>query len=791
MRKFLLCIFAINAVAYAQTNITFVGRLDYQALHGANLSNLWGYTDETGVEYAIVGAENGVSVVSLSDPSNPTEIFFEPGTNSMWREVKTFGDYAYITTEETDGMMIIDLSPLPGSTTLPVNYFFGAPGNQFQTAHSLFIDENGILYLHGSDIGNGGVIFYDLNTSATNPDEVGTFDDYYIHDSYARGDTLYAGHILDGFFTIVDVSDKMNPVILGSQNTPHNFTHNTWLSDNGQFLFTTDEVSGAFIGAYDVSDPTDIIEVDRIQHDPGTGVIPHNTYYLNGYVITSYYRNGVTIHDVMNPSMMVEVGNYDTSPLAGDGFNGAWGVYPYFPSGNLIISDMEEGLFVLAPNYQRGCYLNGTVTDASNSQVISGAKIEILLQNITDYTNGLGFYGNGILTPGNYNIVYSKPGYYPDTIFNLALNTSVITTQDVQLTPLPVFTFSGHVQDNNTLIGIPGTTVEIKNEFYTYNATTDSNGDFFIPSFFDEAGATYDFSCGKWGYVTNCSMGNEFNSTNSSITVGLDQGIYDDFTFDYGWTVSGEAPRGIWERAVPIGTVQGGVYINANEDVNSDCGKYAFVTGNAGGSAGSDDLDSAATILTSPVFDLSTYVDPYVHYSRWFVNKFANNQPNDTLQFFLDNGITTVRIEFSVQSNTSQSMWINRTFQITDFITPTSNMRMIVKMADWQADGGNLAEGGFDNFEITEGMNSITEISATKQTLVYPNPNDGNFKLTSTENMKSITLYDFTGRIILSENISGNEYDFRNTRNLSDGIYHLRIELINGSFETQKIIHKR
>lgn len=792
MRKILLGLFAITSLANAQTNINFLGRLDYQALHGVNLSNLWGYTDETGVEYAIVGTENGVSVVSLADPSNPTEIFFEPGTNSMWREVKTYGDYAYITTEETDGLMIIDLSPLPGSTILPVDYFFGAPGNQFQTAHSLFIDENGILYLHGSDIGNGGVIFYDLNTSPTNPDEVGTFDDYYIHDSYARGDTLYAGHILDGFFTIVDISDKMNPVILGSQNTPHNFTHNTWLSDNGQFLFTTDEVSGAFIGAYDVSDPTDIKEVDRIQHDPGTGVIPHNTYYLNGYVITSYYRSGVTIHDVQNPSMMVEVGHYDTSPLSGNGFNGAWGVYPYFPSGNLIISDMELGLFVLAPNYQRGCYLNGTVTDASNSQVISGARIEIMSQNITDFTNGLGFYGNGILTPGNYDVIYSKAGYYPDTIFNLALNTSVITTQDVQLTPLPSFTFTGHVQDNSTFIGIENAIVEIKNGSYNYSAMTDANGDFSIPSFFDSEGAVYDLSCGIWGYVTECSTGNNFDATNSSVNISLTKGIYDDFTFDFGWTVSGDAPRGIWERAVPVGTSQGGNLINPDMDVSTDCSDFAFVTGNIGGSSGTDDVDSAATILTSPIFDLTGYIDPYLHYSRWFVNKNAGIPANDSLQFFLDNGITRTRIEFSVVANTSQSLWIPKSFRVSEFITPTANMRFIVQIADWQAGGGNLAEGGLDEFQITEGVLGVSVDFITKNRIdIFPNPNNGTFNLVSDGNVKSISLFDMTGRFLFSKIVSGKEFITLLSENISDGIYHLMIELENGSMEIQKmVIHK-
>jgi choice-of-anchor B domain-containing protein len=788
MKKFLIAFFGMANIAFAQTNISFLGQLDYNAFNGDGLSNLWGYTDEFGTEYAIVGTTDGVSIVDLSNPSNPTQIFYEAGSNTMWREVKTFNDYAYISTEASDGLMIIDLSPLPGSTALPVTYFHGPTGNQWQTAHSLFIDENGILYLHGTDRGNGGVIFYDLNTSPTNPAEVGEFDSWYVHDSYARGDTLYAAHINDGFFTIVDVSNKANPVLLGIQNTPHDFTHNTWLSDNGQFLFTTDEVSGAFVGSYDISDPTDIKEVDRIQHDPGTGVIPHNTYFLNDYLFTSYYRSGVTVHDAKYPDMLVEVAHFDTSPFAGDGFNGAWGVYCFFNSGNIIISDMEEGLFVLAPSLQRGCYLNGTVTDASNSQIIAGASIEILTENISDNTNSLGNYGTGILTPGNYAIRYAKPGYYPDTIFNVSLMTDIITTQNVALTPLPSFTFSGHIQDNSTLIGIANAQVEIKDAQFTYTATTDANGDFTINPFYD---GIYDLSAGHWGHVTLCSSGNNFTSANSNITIGLDAGIYDDFTFDFGWTVSGGAPRGIWERAIPEATTQGADFINANEDVPGDCSDYAFVTGNtAGGSAGFDDVDSLSTILTSPVFDLSGYTDPYIFYARWFANKYSTNAPNDSLQIFVSNGTNTELIEFCIISNTTQSSWIYKDFKVSDFLTPTSTMQISVKLADWQWQGGNLAEGGFDYFYVSDAANSVSEIE-NNTIRIYPNPSNGNFRISTEEKMKEIALFDLSGRLVFSGIYEMNETDINLTDNFSNGIYTLMITFENGNKIPSKIFIKK
>lgn len=787
MKKILLAVLAIPTLAYTQTNISLLGTFDYQAAHGSNLSNLWGYTDENGNEYAIVGTEDGVSIVDITNPSSPVEIFYEPGSNTIWREVKTYNDYAYITTEETDGVMIIDLSPLPASTTLPVNYFFGQPGGLFNTVHSLFIDENGVLYIHGSDRGNGGVIFYDIAANPTNPPELGEYDNWYVHDSYARGDTLYAAHISDGFFTIVDISDKMNPVILGLQNTPHNFTHNTWLSSNGQYLFTTDEVTGAFIGAYDVSDPADIHEVDRAQHDPGTGVIPHNTYWMDNYVITSYYRSGVTIHDVTYPNMMVETGHYDTSPMAGDGFNGAWGVYPFFASGKIIVSDMEEGLFILGPTYQRGCYLNGNITDASTLQIIAGASIEILGQSIFDNSNNLGDYGTGILTPGNYNIRYSKPGYFPDTLFNVSLITGNITTEDVQLVPLPNFALTGHISETGTGLPIANAQVQVWDATFNLTTTTDANGDYVINPFYD---GTYQVAVGHWGHVTDCSYSGSINAANSSVNIQLDKGYYDDFFFDFNWSVSGDAPRGIWERGEPNGTTQGPSEINPDEDFNLDCGDKAFVTGNVGGGAGTDDVDSSYTILTSPIFDLTSMTNPYIHYTRWFANKFANNPPNDTLEFYLNNGIISARLEFLTVNNFTESQWLSTSVKVTDFITPTANMTFIAKIGDLQLNGGNLVEGGLDYFYVTDGALSIDE-NNENPVAIYPNPNNGSFEITTNNAIKNITITDLSGRLVEQQSYSTNPTHYNFSGSLADGIYLVNITFANGKLFNQKIVVRK
>jgi hypothetical protein len=73
----------------------------------------------------------------------------------------------------------------------------------------------------------------------------------------------------------------------------------------------------------------------------------HNCYEKDGYLYIAHYTEGVRIWDVNNPAAPFEVGYYDTYPGASGGYSGAWNVYPYLPSGRIIASDMQTGLYVL------------------------------------------------------------------------------------------------------------------------------------------------------------------------------------------------------------------------------------------------------------------------------------------------------------------------------------------------------------------------------------------------------------------------------------------------------------
>jgi choice-of-anchor B domain-containing protein len=262
-RILLLCaILAFTLSANSQLNLNLLSNYTFPPSRG-ECSDIWGHVDQSGNEYAIVGNHNGTAIVDITDPANPVEVFFSGGPNSIWRDIKVWQDYAYITNETGGGLKIIDMSNLPGPIVGGDVYSYGGSTYPFNSAHDFYVDENGHGYVLGADNGEGGAIILDLFTNPIAPTEMGRYNDFYLHDAFVRGDTLWGGAINDGFFVVVDVSNPAAPATMATQFTPNTFTHNCWLSDDGNTVFTTDEISGAFLGAYDVSDISNIVQIDQ------------------------------------------------------------------------------------------------------------------------------------------------------------------------------------------------------------------------------------------------------------------------------------------------------------------------------------------------------------------------------------------------------------------------------------------------------------------------------------------------------------------------------------------------
>ena len=733
-------------------NMQQIGYLDLVSMHNSDLSDIWGWSTGSN-EYAIVGLNDGTSIVDVTNPANPTEVFYEPGMNSIWRDMKTYNGYAYITTEAQNGLLIIDLNTLPGNTNLSTYYYTGPTGNEWQSAHNLYIDENGICYIFGANRGNGGCIMLDLNTNPTNPTEIGEIDNWYVHDGVARGDTLYLAHITDGFFTIWDISNVSNMQMLGQQISPGAFCHNLWFSDDGNYVYTTDEISNGYIGEYNISDPTNMVELDRIQSSPGMNVIPHNAHFINDYIVTSYYRDGVVIHDVSNKGNMVEVGIFDTSPnFDGDGFNGCWGVYPWLPSGYVIASDIEKGLYVLGVNYERGCYLEGNITDASTTAPINNASIEILGVNIVDQSTLVGDYATGYASSGLYNVVYSHPQYISDTAYGVLLSNGVVTIQDMQLIPLQGFNLTVNANDLSNSSGVANAEVLIFNNDFTFNGQTDANGNVTFSNFYP---GNYNIHVGSWGYVEYCSTGELIDGSNLNYVADLQEGYADLFNLDLGWTISGDAPDGIWERAIPEGTTYQGDPCNPGEDA-LDCGEMAYVTGNSGGNAGADDVDQAATILESPIISLNPNlgITAMLSMDIWWVNAGGNSSPNDSLSIYVMDGNQQALVAQYLSAQ-SGLQWDSFTANIPANLDWNS-LQVKVVTADWQSEGGHLVEAGIDNFSIIESTSSSIDDQLTGLVSIFPNPSNGSFQISTELTLNAYEVYDLTGKLIEYANITSN-----------------------------------
>lgn len=769
MRNLCISLFIIVFISLgglSQVNIDSLSHLNYHDLHESNLNDIWGYVDETGIEYALVGASKGTSVVSLEDPSNPLEVFWEPGMESIWRDLKTWGDYAYVTTEAENGLLVIDLSALPGSTALNVNYYNGEPGFEWSSAHNLYIDENGYAYIFGANRGNGGVIILDVHTDPMNPIEVGAFDNWYAHDGYVRNDTMYLAHIGDGFLSLVDITDKGNPILLGTKTTPSNFTHNIWPSDNSQFVFTTDELPGAYLAAYDVSDPLNIFEVDRIQSSPGANIIPHNVHVKGNFLVTSYYSDGVTIHDITYPKNMIQVGRYDTYPSQTSSYDGCWGVYPFLPSGLILAADITEGLFILSPDYQQAAYLEGLITEDGTGTPLDNVNVHIQGHDQNDLSNSMGNYGTGIVSGGNYTVEYSKVGYYPQN-HDVVLSNAAITIKDVQLIPIPPYSLVVNITEAGSGNPIPDAQILLETELISHDGITNGIGSEDFTLYYQQI---YRLTFGKWGYKTVC-YDMMIDENTGSINIEMEKGYFDDFEFDFGWITSGNAETGNWERAVPYAT---STISNPGFDAEYDCGKKAYVTGNAAFlHPDIDDVDGGTTVLISPSMDLSTYVDPYLNYAKWFYCKYGT-PPLDSMKVLVSNGFTVAQVEITGHDSLTELTWVPRSIRLSDFLPITSTMQVIYRVSDLDPDV-NITEGGLDYFFISDGNVSGIEEENTKELVVYPNPTSNFLNVKGLIRNTSYRFLDLKGRIIFSGELSI-ENNQISLENVSKGYYILDLD---------------
>lgn len=330
-------------------------------------NDCWGYVSDSGREYAILGLSGGTAFVEVTDPSLPEIIDVIPGPESLWRDMKTYQDYCYVVTEGTGaGIQVIDLTDIDSGNVSLINTVNQAGQITRTRTHNVHInEESGYLYRCGGGGGSIGLRIYDLS-DPTNPQFVSEWHDRYVHDAqivnwhegpfagqeiaflYANNDSGGGNPGLD----ILDVTDKNNIVLIGQTDYSFpGFAHQGWLTEDRQYVLLNDELAELTYGiptttrVIDVSDLTNPFEATTFTN--GNTAIGHNIFTRGDYSFHANYRSGLRVFDISDPLNAGEIGYFDTWPQDDEAsFNSLWSNYPYLPSGIILGSDLEKGLFV-------------------------------------------------------------------------------------------------------------------------------------------------------------------------------------------------------------------------------------------------------------------------------------------------------------------------------------------------------------------------------------------------------------------------------------------------------------
>ena len=619
-------------------------------------STVEGYVSPSGREYAVIGLSGGTGFVEVTDPGNAAIVGFITGPNSLWKDVRVYGHFAYSVSEGGSGIQVMDMNQIDSGVVTFVGAF-NTPAGTAASTHTMFINQDsGYLYRCGGG-STFGVRVYSLADPA-NPTYIGTVNPLrYTHEcqvvNYTSGP--YAGKEIIFCYSdsgsgggnpgidILDITNKLAPVMLhnavpGTDYPNPKFSHQGWLTPDRHYIYVDDELdqqnpNGPYL--------TRIIDVSNLSapvyvgtFDNGAGAIDHNLYTKGNLLFESNYRSGLRIFDATNPTSPVEIAYFDTYPPDNAAaFNGLWDNYPYLPSGIILGSDIEKGLFVwkLGPGELNFTYPKGR-PDFLNP---AGDSIQL---SITD--NG------GTLDPKSATL-------WKDT--GSGYNSSALVPQGGNLfsAVFPAIPCSSDVH------------------YYLSAQTTD-------------------------GITVRDPVGAPTTFYQATAALGQTVGFSDSFETDTGW-VSGapgdDATTGQWVRVDPVGTAA------QPEDDHTPLGTMCWVTGQGvpGGGLGDADVDGGSTTLTSATFDATAGQQAAITYWRWYSNNMGSDPGNDTMPVLIsnDNGAHWVQLEL-VSENAGA--WVHKSFNISDFVTPSNQMKIRFIARDLGL--GSIVEAGVDDVQV-------------------------------------------------------------------------------------------
>ncbi|MCW3075683.1 MAG: hypothetical protein JWO32_292 [Bacteroidetes bacterium] len=360
----------LTAQTYPSQNINLISLIDpntaaaTSGTDGRHYSGIWGWKQPvTGKEYAIAGASNGTYFIDVTNPSTPSVSAFVAGKpGCTWREIKTYQNYCYVVSDDPspNTFQIIDMSTLPSTVSLVYN-----GTDLFEHGHTVWIDQDKMYIGAATYTSGGGFSCMNIYSLATPTAPVllrSLAQDYsfisYVHDMYVRNDTVYASCGNQGLYVFKYLSASNTFTQLGSYtgySTGNAYNHSSMLTADGKHLIFCDEYPPTLPIRYvDVQNLSNIQPLQAFK--PYTGTTPHNPYVIgNKWAFVSCYQDGLNLYDISQPGNVALSGYFDTYPQGGyntstyngNDYRGNWGAYPYLPSGIVLASDMQNGVFIL------------------------------------------------------------------------------------------------------------------------------------------------------------------------------------------------------------------------------------------------------------------------------------------------------------------------------------------------------------------------------------------------------------------------------------------------------------
>ena len=356
---------------------TLLGRWTHDALPASGLygnayNEVWGLA-LNGREYAVIGTTLGTHFIDVTRPQDAEEVAFVAGASAgadlVHRDFHNYGCYLYAVSDEGHGsLQIMDVSGLPER----VEVVYDSP-EFFEKSHNIFIDTSrAVLYAcfaRGGARPTTPLKLLDIS-DPVHPKELATYNNFgsgavsHVHDCFVENGTAFLNLGFDGM-AIVDFSDPLRPNFRNTlTDYPYaGYNHSGWPTQDLQYYYLGDESHGFPMKILDVSDPMEIQVIDTFDAESTNELsIPHNQVVACNYLYVSYYYDGLQVYDISDPVSPKRISYFGTSSLEHrKSYEGAWGVYPFLPSGNILVSDMQNGLFVIA-GPETSCAQNDQMT---------------------------------------------------------------------------------------------------------------------------------------------------------------------------------------------------------------------------------------------------------------------------------------------------------------------------------------------------------------------------------------------------------------------------------------------